>query len=208
MNPSWPEDTKWQWGPFDCFSSKAKWEQDSIKENACLGKFCCIVRFFSVWQKRTFLFILGLALVLCITLRGPEVSIFMPNFVFQRRKIQMRWYAVTVATTIKYSSGHLLTPWNQRWDQVPGESAPPAWLVVLVLVSPHTGSKITCNAFHSNMTWFFSRIKSTDTNWALFADNAQFPIQPIVSGFFPRSAVSRIGSVAVFWVPWVKLGHY
>ena len=45
------------------------------------------------------------------------------------------------------------------------------------------------------MTWFFSPIKSTDTNYALFADNAQFPIQPVVTGFFPRSAVPRIGSV-------------
>ena len=26
--------------------------------------------------------------------------------------------------------------------------------------------------FNSNMTWFFSPIKSTDTNSALFADNA------------------------------------
>ena len=33
------------------------------------------------------------------------------------------------------------------------------------------------------MTWFFSPIKSTDTNWALFADKAQFSIQPVVTGF-------------------------
>ena len=30
----------------------------------------------------------------------------------------------------------------------------------------------------------FSPIKSTDMNWALFTDNAQFPIQPVVPGFF------------------------
>ena len=41
-----------------------------------------------------------------------------------------------------------------------------------------------------------------DTNWALFADNAQFPIQAVVTG----STVLRIGSVV--WVPWMKLGHY
>ena len=51
------------------------------------------------------------------------------------------------------------------------------------------------------MTWFFSPINSTDTNWALFADNAQFPIQPVVTGFIPRSAVPRIGSAVCFLGP-------
>ena len=59
------------------------------------------------------------------------------------------------------------------------------------------------------MTWFFSPIKSTDTNSALFADNAQFPIQPAVTGFFfPRSAVQSIGSAVCFLGPLVKLSHY
>ena len=55
------------------------------------------------------------------------------------------------------------------------------------------------------MTLFFSPIKSTDTNSALFADNAQFPIQPRAAGcncfFFPRSAVQRMGSVVCFLGP-------
>ena len=68
---------------------------------------------------------------------------------------------------------------------------------------------------NSNMTWFFSTIKSTNTNGALLADNIQsfcslprFPIQPVVTVFFsesPRIAVPRIGSVVCFLSP---LGHH
>ena len=37
---------------------------------------------------------------------------------------------------------------------------------------------------YSNMTWFFSPIKSTDTNSALLADiKPRFPIQPVVTVF-------------------------
>ena len=57
------------------------------------------------------------------------------------------------------------------------------------------------------MTWFFSPIKSTDTNWALFVDNAQFPIQPVVTVFFfeKRRSGNRCcclfsGSLAWSWV--------
>ena len=35
----------------------------------------------------------------------------------------------------------------------------------------------------SYMTWFFSPIKSTDTNCALLADKLRFPIQPVVTFF-------------------------
>ena len=35
-------------------------------------------------------------------------------------KIQKNWCTVTVAPTIEHQGGHLRTPANQRWDQVPG----------------------------------------------------------------------------------------
>ena len=40
--------------------------------------------------------------------------------VWQKCKIQMNWYTVTVAPTIEHH-GHSRTPANQRWDQVPGK---------------------------------------------------------------------------------------
>ena len=58
------------------------------------------------------------------------------------------------------------------------------------------------------MTWFFFSIKSTDTNWALFTDNAQFPIQRVVTGFFQEALFRESILLSVIWVPWGKLGHY
>ena len=58
------------------------------------------------------------------------------------------------------------------------------------------------------MTWFFSPIKSTDTNYALFTDNAQFPIQPFVAVFSREALFRKSVLLSVFWVPWVKLGHF
>ena len=60
-------------------------------------------------------------------------------------------------------------------------------------------SYCTCihDLYHILIWLDFSPIKSTDTNWALFIDNAQFPIQPV----FLRSAVPRIGSVVCFLGP-------
>ena len=55
---------------------------------------------------------------------------------------------------------------------------------------------------NSNMTWFLSPIKSTDTNCALLADKSRFPIQPVVTGFF----FPKIGSVVCFWCPLGKVG--
>ena len=44
---------------------------------------------------------------------------------------------------------------------------------------------------------------------ALFTDNAQFLIQRVVAVFFFREAPFReTVLLSVFWVPWVKLGHY
>ena len=60
--------------------------------------------------------------------------------------------------------------------------------------------------FYSNMTWFFSPIESADTNWALFSDKSRFPIQPVVTGFFPRSTVPKIGSVVCFLGPLGEVG--
>ena len=60
---------------------------------------------------------------------------------------------------------------------------------------------------YSYMTWFFFPIKSTDTNWALFTDNAQFHIQPVVTGFFSEKRHSEnhfcclfSGSLGWSWV--------
>ena len=53
------------------------------------------------------------------------------------------------------------------------------------------------------MTWFFSPIKSTDTNSALLADiKPRFPIQPAVTGFFFRESVLS----SVFWGPLGEVG--
>ena len=43
-------------------------------------------------------------------------------------KIQKNWCTVTMAPTIEHHGGNSRTPANQRWDQVPGNSASPAWL--------------------------------------------------------------------------------
>ena len=55
---------------------------------------------------------------------------------------------------------------------------------------------------NSNMTWFFSPIKSTDTSSALLADiKPRFPIQPVVTVFSEnrgsenRSLVCFLGPV-------------
>ena len=63
---------------------------------------------------------------------------------------------------------------------------------------------------NSNMTWFFSPIKSTDTNSALLADiKPPFPIQPVITVFPERESPFRQSVLlSVFWVPWVKLGNY
>ena len=37
---------------------------------------------------------------------------------------------------------------------------------------------------YSNTTWFFSPIKSTDTNWALFSDKSHFQIEKHLFVFF------------------------
>ena len=39
--------------------------------------------------------------------------------------VQKNWSTVTVAPTIEHHDGHLRTPANQRWDQVPGRSQRP-----------------------------------------------------------------------------------
>ena len=55
--------------------------------------------------------------------------------------------------------------------------------------------------YYSNMTWFFSPIELTDTNFALLAYKAAL--------FHSRDSPFRESVLlAVFWVPWVKLGHY
>ena len=81
---------------------------------------------------------------------------------------------------------------------------------MVILISFHLWQKFVrlCFVNHSNMTWFFSRIKSTDTNWALFTDNAQFPIQPVVIVFLREVLFRESVLLSVFWVPWVKWGHY
>ena len=62
------------------------------------------------------------------------------------------------------------------------------------------------NCMYNNMTWFFSHIKWTDTNWALFADNVDFPIQLVVTGFSKkRRSENRFcclfsGSLGWSWV--------
>ena len=54
--------------------------------------------------------------------------------------------------------------------------------------------------FNSNMTWFFSPIKSTDTNSALLADiKPRFPIQPVVTVFFRESPFRESVLLSVFW---------
>ena len=53
------------------------------------------------------------------------------------------------------------------------------------------------------MTWFFSPIKSTDTNLALFSDKSHFPIQPVVTSFFLEAPFPESVLLSVFWVPWV-----
>ena len=54
---------------------------------------------------------------------------------------------------------------------------------------------------YSNMTWFFSPIESMDTNCALLAHKAAL--------FHSRESPFRESVLlSVFWVPWVKLGHY
>ena len=64
------------------------------------------------------------------------------------------------------------------------------------------------NTSNSNITWFFSPIKWTDTSGVLLADNLQYccsktrvPIQPLLTVFFPRIAVLRISSVVCFLGP-------
>ena len=42
--------------------------------------------------------------------------------VWQKCKIQKNWCTVTVAPTIEHHGGHLWTPENQRWDQVPAST--------------------------------------------------------------------------------------
>ena len=67
---------------------------------------------------------------------------------------------------------------------------------------------------NSNMTWFFSPIKSTDTNSALFPDKSLLTVsQGTLSHstgcnwfFFLRSAVPRIGSVVCFLGPLGDVG--
>ena len=56
------------------------------------------------------------------------------------------------------------------------------------------------------MSWFFSPIKSTKNELGLFSDNAQFPIQRVVTVFFPRSAVPKIGYVVCFLGPLGEVG--
>ena len=67
---------------------------------------------------------------------------------------------------------------------------------------------------YSNMTRFFSPIKSTDMNCALFSDKSdwhltkpRFTIPPVVTGFFREAPFRESVLLSVFWVPWVKLGH-
>ena len=52
------------------------------------------------------------------------------------------------------------------------------------------------------MTWFYGY------ELGLFADNAQFPIQTVVTVFFRDAPFKESVLLSVFWVPWVKLGHY
>ena len=62
--------------------------------------------------------------------------------------------------------------------------------------------------YNSDMTWFFSPIKSTDTNWALFTYNVQFPIQPVVTGFSEkRRSENRFWCLfsGSLWWSWVTI---
>ena len=57
------------------------------------------------------------------------------------------------------------------------------------------------------MTWFFSPIKSTDTNCAELANKQRFLIRPVVT-VFPWIAIPKIGSVVCFLGPLGEVGHY
>ena len=70
------------------------------------------------------------------------------------------------------------------------------------------GNFTNCFMINSNMTWFFSPIKATDTNWALFSDKSHFPIQPVVTVFFFFGDAPFRESVllSVFWGwSWVNI---
>ena len=60
---------------------------------------------------------------------------------------------------------------------------------------------------YSNMTWFFSPIKSTDTNSALLADiKPRFPTQPVVTVFFSENRRSENQFSCLFSGPLGEVG--